>query len=125
MRKEIVITMKISGSEMELMKIIWERGGEVTSAELVKELGNMWKPTTISTFLKRLSDKGILSIRRDGKTGYYSAAISEKAYKAEQTKEFVNEIHSGSMSSLLTALCDSKDIDKQKLNELKHWFEEL
>lgn len=117
--------MKISGSEMELMRIIWGKGGEITSSELTEKLGEVWKPTTISTFLKRLSDKGVLNIRKEGKTGYYSAAITEEEYKTEQTKEFVDEIHSGSIGSLFAALCESKDLDKDKLTELKQWFEEI
>lgn len=110
---------------MELMRIIWEKNGEITSGELIEKLGSVWKPTTISTFLKRLSDKDVLNVRRDGKTGYYSAAITEEEYKREQTKEFIEEIHSGSVDSLFAALCDSKDLSEDKLSELKQWFEEL
>lgn len=117
--------MKISGSEMELMKIIWQQKGEVTTAELTQRLGDVWKPTTISTFLKRLTDKGALKMRRDGKTGYYSAAITEEEYKEEQTKEFVDEIHNGSVDSLLAALCGGSRLDKKKIDSLKKWFEEL
>lgn len=117
--------MKISGSEMEVMRIIWEKDGEITSSELTEKLSSVWKPTTISTFLKRLSDKGVLNVRRDGKTGYYSAAITEEEYKREQTKEFMEEIHSGSVGSLFAALCDSKELSEDKLSELKQWFEEL
>ncbi len=117
--------MKISGSEMELMRIIWKKDGEITSAELTEQLSDVWKPTTISTFLKRLSDKGVINTRKEGKTGYYSAAITQDEYKMEQTKEFVDEIHSGSIGSLFAALCESKELDKDKLTELKQWFEEI
>lgn len=117
--------MKISDSEMELMRIIWQKGGETTLAELTQKLGSVWKATTISTFLKRLTDKGVLNVRRQGKAGYYSPALTEEEYKAEQTEEFVNEIHRGSLGSLFASLCDSKGLDKDKLNELKQWFEEL
>ena len=117
--------MKISDSEMELMRIIWKKEGEVTSSELADKLGVVWRPTTISTFLKRLSDKGVLNTRKEGKTGYYSAAITEEDYKREQTREFMEEIHSGSVGSLFAALCDSKELDKAKLDELKQWFEEI
>lgn len=117
--------MKISDSEMKLMKIIWEYGGEMTLVSLTEKLGGIWKPTTVSTFLKRLSDKGALNVRREGKTCYYSAAVTEEEYKQEQTEEFINEIHNGSVDSLLAALCGGAHPDKKKLDSLKKWFEEL
>lgn len=117
--------MKISGSEMKLMKIIWESGGEVTSTELAERLSDVWKPTTILTFLKRLADKGVLNVRRKGKVSYYSAAITENEYKQAQTEEFINEIHDGSLNSLLSALCTGDKIDKNELDSIKKWFDEL
>ena len=32
---------------MEIMRIIWEKDGEMTSSELTEKLSNVWKPTTI------------------------------------------------------------------------------
>ena len=117
--------MKISDSEMKLMKILWAHAGEMTLVDLTEKLGDIWKTTTVSTFLKRLSDKGAVNVRRAGKTCYYSAAVTEDEYKQEQTKEFIKEIHNGSVDSLLAALCGGAHPDKEKLDSLKKWFEEL
>ncbi|MBP3360490.1 MAG: BlaI/MecI/CopY family transcriptional regulator [Clostridia bacterium] len=117
--------MKISNSEMEIMNIIWAKDEEVTSAELADILKDTWKPTTIMTFLKRLCDKGILDARKEGKTNFYSANITEDEYKQSTTESFLREFHNGSVTSLLTALVKGKQPDSKELAEIKKWFNEL
>ena len=117
--------MKISDSEMELMRIIWPREGEITSAELIERLKDTWKPTTVMTFLKRLCDKEILSVRKDGKINLYSAKVTEDEYKRSQTEEFLRDMHKGSVTSLLAALFKGKQPDSKEMSEIKKWFDEL
>lgn len=117
--------MQISSSEMEIMSIIWSKDGEVTSTELSELLKDTWRPTTIMTFLKRLTDKGVLKVRREGKTNFYSALISEDEYKQYKTESFLKEFHSGSVTSLLTALVRGKKPDSEEFEKIKKWFDEL
>lgn len=117
--------MKISNSEMEIMNIIWKKGGEVTSAELSVLLEDTWKPTTIMTFLKRLCNKGVLKARKEGKANFYSAGITEDEYKQKTTESFLQEFHNGSMTSLLASLTSGKQLDGKELEEIKKWFNEL
>lgn len=117
--------MKISESEMEIMRLLWKHSGEVTTAELLHELNNSWKTTTVITFLKRLSAKGIVGIRREGNTNYYRAVVSEDEYKLEQTEEFMRELHGGSVESFLSAFYGRKKPNSRELEDIKKWFEEL
>ena len=117
--------MKISESEMELMNIIWQRNDEITSADLIGHLAATWKPTTIQTFLKRLCDKGVLTVRKEGKTNFYKANVTEDEYKQSRTQEFLKEMHKGSIKSLLKALFDSKEPDKKDIEEIKDWFDNV
>lgn len=117
--------MKISDSEMEIMKIIWDMDREVTTADLGARLGKVWKPTTVLTFLKRLVDKGVLTVSRVGKTNYYRAVISEAEYKSQQTEEFLEEFHSGSVKNFLAALYGGKKPKTEEIEEIKQWFEEI
>lgn len=115
--------MNISESEMEIMKIIWSSNEAVTTAYLLKTLNTGWKHTTVLTFLKRLCEKGVLKAERHGKTNCYLPIISEEEYKKRQTREFLSEIHSGSVKNFLTALYGEKKPSDKELNEIKQWFE--
>lgn len=117
--------MKISDSEMELMNIIWDSNSPVTSAGLADMLDTEWKGTTIRTFLKRLTTKGVLTVRQEGKVNYYTPAISREEYKNTCTEEFINEMHSGSLKNLLAAFYSKKQPTQNEIEEIKEWFEKL
>lgn len=117
--------MRISDSEMEIMRIIWDADGEVTTAYVLERLGTQRKKTTVLTFLKRLTDKKAIRTRKEGKTNYYEALISEDEYKKAQTEEFLREMHSGSLSSFFAALYGDSHPDKEDMDELREWFENI
>lgn len=117
--------MRISDSEMEIMEIVWASEGELCCADIMERMHTSRKQTTIQTFLKRLCDKGALNVRKEGKTNYFTARISEDEYKKKLTEEFLNETHKGSLKSLFAALAGSKQPDKEELEEIKKWFDQI
>ena len=118
-------TMKISETEMEIMRIIWDKNDKVTTSELAEKMPDK-KLTTISTLAGRLIDKGCLKSEKIGRSHVheYEAIISEQEYQAMQTKEFVRSIHRGSAKSLISALFRDEDFTKEDIEELKRFIEE-
>lgn len=116
--------LKISESEMEIMKIIWAKTEAVTTNDILNSLpkDNSWKLTTILTFASRLVKKGMLNIEKIGKTNYYTAAMLEQEYKEVQSKSFLEEMHSGSIKNFIATLYNGKSLNKKELEELKEWF---
>ncbi len=117
--------MKISDSEMKIMKLIWRSENAVTASEVLQEAGEDWKITTALTFLKRLCDKGMLEVTKDGKTNLYRPLITEEEYKRRQSEKFLNDMYSGSVKSFLAALYGNSKPKKSDMDELRKWFEEL
>lgn len=115
---------KMSEAEMEVMKAIWTLGGEVTSGELQKALDKDWKPTTILTFLARLVEKGILTVKKGGKgkANIYTALVSENGYKNFETQSFLKSVHKGSVKNFIATLYEGNNISQNEINELKEWF---
>lgn len=108
---------KISNSEMEVMKIIWGAETAMTPKEVMEQAADKeWKYTTITTFLTRLVDKGLLECKK-GRTNHYWARISESDYKRYETKDFLDTVHQGSVRSMLAALTD-QDISEEALERL-------
>lgn len=116
--------IKISDAEYEIMKIIWDEEGEVTTACIIERLGedNPWKHTTILTLAKRLVDKNVLSVRKEGRVNYYSPTISKDEYKSYQADDFIEDMYDGNVKSLIASLYDNKKIDKEDIKELKDWI---
>ncbi|NMA84992.1 MAG: BlaI/MecI/CopY family transcriptional regulator [Epulopiscium sp.] len=119
--------IKISDAEYEIMEIIWNEGGEVTTADIIEKLGedNFWKHTTILTLAKRLVDKNVLKVRKEKRVNYYSPKISKDEYKSYQANGFIEDMYDGSIKSLVASLYNNKRIDEKDLTELKDWIRRL
>lgn len=118
---------KLSDTEMEVMEVIWECTPPVTSTELLRlftQRGREWKGQTISTFLSRLVDKGVLSVTRHGRTNKYIPRISFEDYKLMETKNVLDGLYQGSVKNLISALYDGDKLSNQDIAELKKWFSE-
>lgn len=118
---------KISDAEMEIMKIIWKKSGQITTAIILEELPkeNSWKTTTVMTLVARLVEKGILNVIKIGKLNYYSAKVTEEEYKAIQTDVFLDDMHNGSVKSFMATLYNNKKISQEDISDLKKWIKEV
>ncbi|GIO86424.1 transcriptional regulator [Paenibacillus faecis] len=117
---------KMSEAESEVMRVVWAAGGPVTSQVILAELNKRkdWKPTTVLTFLTRLTEKGLLRTEKRKKVNYYTPVFSEDEYKHLETRAFLETVHEGSVKNLLAALYDADDISPEEIEELKKWFSE-
>ncbi|WP_026106439.1 BlaI/MecI/CopY family transcriptional regulator [Clostridium sp. YIM B02555] len=118
---------KISDAEMEIMKIIWNKNRQVTTADILEELPkeNSWKITTVMTLISRLTDKGILKVAKLGKLNNYSAKITEEEYKAIQADNFLEDMHNGSVKNFIATLFNNKKISKEDISDLKKWLKDV
>lgn len=119
---------KLSDTEMELMQVIWECDGPVTSTELLhifaQYKGKEWKGQTISTFLARLVEKGVLIVAKQGRANRYVPRMSPEEYKLWEAQSVLDGLYQGSVKKFLSALYDGEKLSKQEIEELKQWFSE-
>ncbi|WP_421617777.1 BlaI/MecI/CopY family transcriptional regulator [Brevibacillus sp. TJ4] len=116
---------KLSETELELMKVIWESEPPVTSTELLQIFaarGKEWKGQTISTFLSRLVDKGVLESTRHGRTNKYVPLITPDDYKLAEAEHVLDGLYQGSVKNLIAALYDGDKLSDEDIEELKQWF---
>ena len=114
----------ITGSEYDIMKILWENDGKMTVAQVTAKLSdNDWTASTVSTFLQRLLKKGVVLCEKKGKTNLYFPGISQDKYDFEETENFIAKLYKGSAKSLVAALFENKKLSKDDVSELKKMFE--
>ena len=115
---------KMSDSEMEIMKVIWESAAPVTIAQLLNIFeSRKWKAQTMATFLTRLAEKGLISINKQAKTNLYAPAITEQKYHQLEAQNLLSSMYNGSLQNFLSALHGGGEINADELEELKKWFE--
>lgn len=115
----------LSESEMEIMREIWQMDPPVTSGQLMLAFSHKaWKAQTMSTFLTRLVDKGLLLVERRGKSNAYSPAVTEQEYHKREAQHVINSMYHGSLLDFLTAFTGGTGLSVTESQELKEWFEQ-
>jgi len=115
---------KMSDSEMEIMKVVWELAAPVTIAQLLDIFeSRKWKTQTMATFLTRLADKGLIYINNDKRANVYTAAVSEQKYYQLEAQRLLSSMYDGSLQNFLSALYGGGEIGVNEVGELKEWFE--
>ena len=103
------IIRRLPDAEQEVMQAIWACTAPVVRTDIEKILykTHPMAMTTLLTLLTRLSEKGFITIEKNGRRSYYTPCISREDYLAAQSKSFVDKLCGGSMSTFATALCSS------------------
>jgi BlaI family penicillinase repressor len=119
------IIKRLPDSELEIMMIIWEAKGPVTSAYVSEKLKDKkeWKITSILTFLARLVEKGFIGSTREGKLNIYSAVVSEREYLENEGKSFLEKLYGNSLTTFVSSLYNSNAVSDSDLEELRQFIE--
>lgn len=77
--------------EARAMEVVWDRGGWLTTREVMDVLTNerALAYTTVMTILVRLSKKGLLERRKDGRAFVYHAVRSREEWTAHRMGELL------------------------------------
>ena len=117
---------QVSDAELQLMKIIWSKGGTALYAEIMEELaaaGRTWQKNTVITLLSRLIEKGLLKSNKIGRRNKYTAIVSEADYQTDQTKCFLDKLYEGSVKGLVATLIQSDMLTPEDYENLKIFWE--
>lgn len=117
------LACKITGSELEVMKLLWRAEDALPVTEIREKLqaSKGWEPATIKTLISRLVTKG--AVRQEKrKVFYYSPLISEKEYSAWATGDLISRLFNGRVRDLVAALVNSDGLTQDDLDELRQMF---
>lgn len=111
--------------ELELMNIIW-RLGEGSVNDVLSALMSERKLayTSVSTILRILEQKKILSSRKEGRGHIYFPLISKEKYEAKSLHHLVEKVFDGTPSSLVRRLLAAEKLSKEELKSIKALFNE-
>ena len=90
------LACKITGSELEVMKLLWHAEDALPVTEIREKLQESkgWEPATIKTLISRLVSKGV--VRQEKRNVYfYSPIITEKEYSAWATEDLITRLYNG------------------------------
>ena len=101
---------RLPEGEREIMQHIWDETPPVERRTIERALGEKHlAPSTILTYLTRLTEKGFRSVERDGRSNAYTPLISR--------------LYGGSLRSFAVSLCDG-GVSREEIDELRRMLEE-
>ena len=114
---------KISDSELEVMKVLWQAGDALSVTEIRETLQKTrgWEATTVKTLVARLVTKGVVKQEKRN-VFYYSPLLSERDYNDWATHDLIRKIYHGSARDLVAALVHSEGLTQDDIAELRELF---
>ncbi len=118
---------KLGEAELEIMQVIWDSEGPVTSNYVLKELKGRrkWQLSTLMTSLSRLAEKGFVSCDRSGGSNRYTALIPEDEYKAGASRHFLETLYQNSIQNMIATLYHRKEMKQSDIEELREFLDQL
>lgn len=115
---------KISDSELEVMRVLWDAGEPLPVADIRRELQARrgWESTTIKTLVQRLVTKGAVAQEKRG-IYYYTPLVTEKEYNDWATERLVRKLYRGNAKNLVAALVRADELTKEDIDELSSMLE--
>ena len=108
----------LSKTEMEIMQLLWERGGVVASGGILDYFyarGKSWKRQTLNTLLNRMVDKGVIVRKR----GSVRALCSLAEYRHQQSRTVLEESFEGRLELFVAAYLGKADLSPEASRELE------
>lgn len=117
--------VRISESEWEVMRVLWDAKRPLAAAEVMRELQGKadWKPKTVRTFLDRLVQKKAVCAEKQGPSGlgllHYHPLLDESTTLRAEQKSFLGRFFGGTVQSMLAAYVESGEVSGEELRQLR------
>jgi len=113
-------------SELEIARIVWDLK-EATVRQVLEALPadrdlDFW---TVQTYLRRLTAKGYLKTRREGRTNVYRPRVSPDRVVGEVVGDLIERVFDGEALPLFHHLIHDRGLTDQEIDELQQTLDQL
>ena len=113
------MAMQCTEAEWKIMEVLWDRAPR-TIAAITKALEPTtgWSRHVVITLLKRMEEKGTVTVDESGPAKLYTPKISQDEANTEETNKFLSHVFKGKASLLINHLVESEKITADDLQEI-------
>lgn len=111
---------RLGDLQLKIMKILWERG-EAAVADVFEGVAKEsdLAYTTISTMLRKMEARGLITHRVEGRTFLYRAKIDAEAVSRSMADQLVDRMFEGSLAAAVNHLLETRDVSRDELTRLE------
>lgn len=119
MKKEFGLT----GTEMELMELLWTTETPLTFKEIMyrchQELKKEWRKQTLNTYLSHLIKAGLVNVNTDATFFTYMPRCTKAEHISNWTQELVRDMFDNSICNFVAAFTGNKKLSEEEISELR------
>ncbi len=111
--------IQCTDAEWKILEVLWDRSPR-TMSEIMKTLEPTmgWTRHTVIALLKRMEEKGTVTVDESGPQKTYTPAVGKEEASTEQTRKFLSHIFKGKASLLVNHLVSSGDLTVEEIQEI-------
>ena len=116
---------RLGDLQLKIMKILWERG-EATVGQVFELVGKEsdLAYTTISTMLRKMEARGLITHRSEGRTFIYRAKVAAETVSRSMADHLVDRMFEGSLTEAVNHLLSTRDVSRDELAKLERLIAE-
>ena len=110
----------LSENEWYIIQVLWEKSPS-TLREICDALKESkgWTKHAVTSFLKRMLEKGAISVDENGKLKNYSAVWSRDDTILEETHSILDRVYRGDLLLMVSNAVKEQKLSKEEIQELK------
>jgi BlaI family penicillinase repressor len=112
--------VELTEAEWPVIKTVWDR--EPCTAPAVQEIlepATGWTYSTVRTVMDRMTAKGLLRARKEGKHTWYTSAITRAQAQHGELRYALKHAFNGALAPMVQCLLESDEITTADLQEIK------
>ena len=109
----------LTEAEWKIMLTLWEHSPR-TMMEITRALepDTGWTKFTVTTMLKRMLQKGTVTMDESGAVRTYSPAVEKDKVAREQTQTLLSRLFSGKASLLVSNMVEQGEMEESEIREI-------
>ena len=122
---------RLPEAELTVMRAVWRLEPPVPTGAISEEFiqairtrlekERPWNLSALQTLLARLTERGFLSVGKEGRQNVYTPLVDEGEYLAFENAPF---LEGRGLPGLVAALYDSRSVSREELAELRVFLDE-
>ena len=111
---------RLTASEWSVLTCLWEDSPR-TVMQLVADLGERvgWAKSTTITTLRRMEEKGLVSVEQTGRGKSYAPAVEREQAATAETHSFLDRVYQGSVGLMMSAMAKRQELSADEVAELR------
>lgn len=116
--------LHVTQSEWLIMELLWDRPR--TLMELVSQLQQTtdWSKSTITTMVRRMTDKGLLTYDTQGRAKCFRPAVSRRDVVAQETQSLLHRAYRDSVGLMMSGLIRDHKLTRADIDALRTILDE-